>query len=222
MQLQFTGRNINMFRAEDTMSVMAASLCQDGYAMIDHAFSEDVPYLLNDRVQTLTAIDAMQRAGIGRGDDYLKRKTVRGDQIHWLTEEHCSEVLWVQTMAQLRIELNRALLLGLFSYESHFSHYPPGAFYKKHSDAFRGEANRILSTVYYLNPDWADGDGGELVIYNQSGEEIERVQPVFNRLVVFLSEEFPHEVRATSKDRYSIAGWFRMNTSNAVRVDPPY
>jgi SM-20-related protein len=40
-------------------------------------------------------------------------------------------------------------------------------------------------------------------------------------LVVFLSEEFPHEVLPTATDRYSIAGWFRVNTSSAERVDPP-
>jgi SM-20-related protein len=210
-----------MFKADKTVSLLADSLRTHGYAIIDNAFYDDVPYVLSDRLNTLAEVDAMHRAGIGRRDDLTQREDIRGDEIHWLTDAHTSEALWVRTMAQLRIELNRHLLLGLFSYESHFSHYPAGAFYKTHTDSFRGEANRVLSTVFYLNPDWKVGDGGELVIYSESGEELERVVPVFNRLVVFLSEEFPHEVLPTATDRYSIAGWFRVNTSSAERVDPP-
>lgn len=48
--------------------------------------------------------------------------------------------------------LNRHLLLGLFSFESHFTHYRAGDFYKQHQDAFKGQANRILSLVVYLIP----------------------------------------------------------------------
>jgi SM-20-related protein len=47
------------------------------------------------------------------------------------------------------------------------------------------------------------------------------VQPLHGTVVVFLSEEFPHEVLPASRDRYSIAGWFRVNGSTAERVDPP-
>lgn len=210
-----------MFKADDPLRKIVNCLTRDGYAIIDDVFNDNMSYLLGDRLHTLMAADAMRRAGIGRGDAHMTREDVRGDEIHWLTEEHQSEILWVQSMAYLRSELNRELLLGLFSYESHFSHYPPGAFYKKHADSFRGEANRVLSTVYYLNPDWVKGDGGELVMYNDADEVVERIEPVFNRLVVFLSEEFPHEVLPTMKDRYSIAGWFRVNSSSFERPDPP-
>ncbi|MEC7468361.1 MAG: 2OG-Fe(II) oxygenase, partial [Pseudomonadota bacterium] len=33
--------------------------------------------------------------------------------------------------------------------------------------------------------------------------------------------EFPHEVLPATRDRFSIAGWFRVNNSTAQRVDPP-
>lgn len=39
--------------------------------------------------------------------------------------------------------------------------------------------------------------------------------------MLFLSEEFPHEVLPASRERYSIAGWFRVNGNGAGRVDPP-
>ena len=112
------------------------------------------------------------------------------------------------------------LFLGLFNFESHFAVYRPGDFYRRHLDAFRGDSNRVLSLVTYLNSDWDPEDGGELVIYPQD-EPALRVTPGFGTLVLFLSASFPHEVLAARRERYSVAGWFRLNTSTDERVDPP-
>ncbi|MGB0443129.1 MAG: 2OG-Fe(II) oxygenase, partial [Pseudohongiellaceae bacterium] len=114
------------------------------------------------------------------------------------------------------------LFLGLFSFESHFSHYQSGDFYRKHLDAFKGEANRVLSLVTYLNRGWEPDQGGELVIYSpEDGTELVKVTPMFATLVLFLSEEFNHEVLSTSRNRYSVAGWFRLNGSIKDSIDPP-
>lgn len=43
--------------------------------------------------------------------------------------------------------------------------------------------------------------------------------PRAGTLVVFLSEDMPHEVLETQRERYSIAGWFRVNGSDSVRLD---
>ena len=69
----------------------------------------------------------------------------------------------------------------------------------------------MLTTVLYLNPEWQPGDGGQLLIYAPDSDKvIETVNPNFGTFVIFLSEQFPHEVVRTSSDRYSIAGWFRL------------
>jgi len=117
--------------------------------------------------------------------------------------------------------MNLRLFLGLFDYECHYAYYDAGAFYKKHVDAFRGSNTRILSTVLYLNPDWTPDDGGELVMYTPDGQSvIDTIAPRFDRLVVFLSEEFPHEVLPTKVYRYSLTGWFRKNNSMIDSIDP--
>jgi SM-20-related protein len=147
---------------------------------------------------------------------------VRTDAICWINGDSAAGRDWLAWAEALREYLNRELLLGLFSFESHFAHYRPGDFYRKHKDAFRGESNRVLSVVVYLNPGGQSEEGGELRVYTGApvGETI-RVQPLLGTLVVFLSEEFPHEVLPATRDRYSIAGWFRVNGSTATRVDPP-
>jgi SM-20-related protein len=202
-------------------SRIAERLRSHGYCVIDQAFDPALTNSLQQYAAALQAEGDMQRAGIGRGDDQILKSDVRKDRIHWLTAGTPAAAQWLATMESMRLFLNQELLLGLFSYESHIAHYAPGDFYRKHLDAFQGESNRILSTVYYLNADWQPENGGELVIYDTDDRELERVSPAFNRLVIFLSEEFPHEVKPALADRYSIAGWFRLNGSSRDRVDPP-
>lgn len=167
--------------------------------------------------------EQVQKAGIGRGEDYLKNHFIRRNKICWINGESSAGQAWLSWTDGLKTFLNRRLFLGLFSFESHFAHYRPGDFYRRHYDAFRGEANRVLSVVAYFNSNWTSSDGGELVLYkNEEDREGIKVIPLLGTLVIFLSEEFPHEVLPANRDRYAIAGWFRVNASQKRFVDPPF
>ncbi|MDH5172415.1 MAG: 2OG-Fe(II) oxygenase, partial [Gammaproteobacteria bacterium] len=48
-----------------------------------------------------------------------------------------------------------------------------------------------------------------------------KVTPALGTVAVFLSEDFEHEVLPARRDRFSIAGWYRVNSSSARRADPP-
>jgi SM-20-related protein len=158
-------------------------------------------------------------AEIGRGSEQQRIREVRRDLIHWLDRRDPSLAAWRDWTEALRCHLNRQLFLGLFSFESHLAHYRPGDFYRKHRDAFRGEANRVVSVVCYLNEHWSEGDGGELVLYTDLGAVT--VQPRYRTLALFLSEEILHEVKPAMRDRFSVTGWYRLNSSSIDRVDPP-
>ncbi|MBD2857376.1 2OG-Fe(II) oxygenase [Spongiibacter sp. KMU-158] len=163
-------------------------------------------------------------AGIGRSGDFQKNRFVRSDEIHWFTGADELERDYLDWMESLREAMNRRLFLGLFDYECHFARYAPGAFYKKHLDAFQGRTNRVLSTVTYLNPGWTVADGGQLLIYDKrDGEEqvVDSILPLMGTLVVFLSDRVPHEVVVAHRQRYSIAGWFRVNDSINGQLNPP-
>ena len=117
-------------------------------------------------------------------------------------------------MEALRLGLNTALFLGLFDYECHYAIYEKGADYAKHSDVLQGKKNRILTTVLYLNEDWHACDGGELVVFEPTGNSvIATVNPTFGTMIIFLSESFPHEVLMSHSTRRSISGWFRVSGS---------
>lgn len=197
-------------------------LLRSGVSIIQDALPMSTIAPLLERVASLPEYE-FNHAGTGRKQDHQLNQFVRRDQIHWLEPSHPQEQLWFEWMDGLKNHINKNLMMGLFSYESHFAQYQSGAFYKKHMDAFKGQANRVLSTVLYLNPNWQSYYGGELVIYDEHDHEKEmiRVSPNFGTLVVFLSEEFPHEVLPASQLRYSIAGWFRVNNSSLNQIDPP-
>lgn len=201
---------------------IAKNIEDKGYSIHPNALPLALADSLWQHLQTMPS-HKFQEAGIGREVNHTRNNFVRTDEICWINGETAVGQRWLAWTNALQRFLNQRLFLGLFSFESHFAHYAPGDFYKKHMDAFNGEANRILSLVVYLNPDWLPNDGGELVMYTdpQSQQHTLKVIPGFGTIVLFLSEEFPHEVLAAKRDRYSIAGWFRVNTSHTDRVDPP-
>ena len=176
---------------------------------------------LQQRIAQLDAEDALKRAGIGRDQDHQINRDIRQDHIRWLQSNQPAEQEYLAWMEALRSGINRRLFMGLFDYECHFAHYPEGAFYKQHLDAFKGRTNRVLTTVYYLNDQWQSDQGGELVLYAEDGKTVlEKVLPETGTLLIFLSDRFPHEVLPTQRDRYSIAGWYRVNNSLNAQIDP--
>lgn len=200
---------------------MADAIRLHGYCVVENALPENVLRLLQEKMQRTPEFE-FTPAGIGRKLDKTRDATVRRDEIIWIFNDSDAGRAWLSWTAQLQCYLNRHLLLGLFSFESHFAHYPVGAFYLKHLDAFVGERNRRLSVVVYLNEDWVSDNGGELVIYAEDGEQvIAKVLPEAGTMVMFLSEEFPHEVLPAKRERYSVAGWFRVNASIGGNIDPP-
>ena len=200
---------------------IAQNLSAKGCSVHAKALNDDLLRALSGHLMDMPS-SKFKQAGIGRDEDHTLKDTVRGDEICWINDESKAETAWLSWAESLQQYLNRRLFLGLFSFESHFAHYAPGDFYKKHQDAFNGEANRVLSIVLYLNEQWNEEDGGELLIYSDEAESpVIKVIPGYGTLVIFLSEEFPHEVLPATRDRYSIAGWFRVNNSSASRVDPP-
>ncbi|HET6283198.1 MAG TPA: 2OG-Fe(II) oxygenase [Polyangia bacterium] len=127
----------------------------------------------------------------------------------WLDHSREADHLYLTAMEDLCISLNRQLYLGLLDYQCHYAIYGAGTHYDKHLDALAGQKNRLLSTVVYLNSEWAVADGGELILYRgEDASAVARILPRPGLMVLFLSEDFPHEVLTANRSRHSIAGWF--------------
>ena len=190
---------------------VADSLALNSYAIIDNFLSDEEALDCLDVLQENKEEGNFKKAGIGTLGMHQIDKTIRGDEIKWLDNQNlspASQVYMDQVGAMMRY-FNRTLFLSLKDFECHFAHYPSGTFYKRHLDLLKLSDHRKLSFVFYLNPNWKEGDGGELLLYLQeNGEEkTVTVNPILGRLVVFRSEILEHEVALVHKSRHSITGW---------------
>jgi SM-20-related protein len=192
---------------------ICTAIAGDGCAVEADFLPHATVAALANEARRRDAAGEFHAAGIGRGTERVQRSDVRGDRILWLDEGSAKPVqqpLW-QALDALRAALNEKLLLGLFSFEAHYALYPPGAFYRRHRDQFRGCAassdDRVISCVIYLNQDWSPADGGALRIYDD--ELVRDVLPVAGTMACFLSDRFEHEVLPATRERLALTGWFR-------------
>lgn len=188
--------------------IIADKLVNEGHIIIENALEKHLCSTLylkakNEQAYKQAAISQTAKAHIDTNK--------RSDKTKWIDEDGEAQSEYLSFMQGLQTHLNRSLYLGLSYYESHFAIYEKGDFYEKHLDSFKGFKNRVVTSVYYLNEEWNEEDGGELIIYDKNNQEITKVLPKADTLVVFLSEKFPHEVLPAKKKRYSIAGWFRVD-----------
>jgi len=184
------------------------ALVKDGFIVIDEALDAN---LAKELLNFAREQNNYKQAGISSALDTHIDKTRRSDKILWLNEDNSVQSKFLDFTSRLQKSINQELYMGLSYYESHFAIYNEGDYYEKHLDSFKNSKNRVVTTVYYLNEQWNQSDGGELVIYDKNDNVLSKVLPKQNTLIIFLSDKFPHEVLATKKTRYSIAGWFRVD-----------
>ncbi|MCM0611847.1 2OG-Fe(II) oxygenase [Marinobacter sediminum] len=201
--------------SEQWLDELADGLCSHGWVTLDvrERMGTGLLQALAAEVGILHRTDAMKKAGIGRGNDLMRDRSVRRDKIAWLQGITTPQAALFEFLDALREGLNRRLFLGLKRFETHYATYQPGDFYKKHLDSFQGRASRVVSLVLYLNENWQAADGGALQVFNQENdnEVCGLVLPELGRMALFLSEEIPHEVLPANRTRYSLACWFRQD-----------
>src|SRR5262249_34925648 len=148
----------------------------------------DAALAMLERVRALP----LRAAAVGRE----RHAGVRGDDIAWLDDDGRFEAL--------RLALNREAWLGLDRFELQAARYQAGAAYPRHRDAFRGGPSRRITAIWYLNSEWSGG--GELRLHLPEGPL--DLAPLFDRLVVFLSEELEHEVLPATAERWAVTAWY--------------
>lgn len=201
--------------SEAWLDTLAAGLTEPGWMSLDvrEQLGQRLLQGLLEEVRILDVTESMKEAGIGRGADLTRDRSVRRDRIAWLQGVTVPQQALLRFLDEVRAGLNRRLFLGLKRVESHYATYHPGDFYRRHVDSFAGRASRVVSLVLYLNDAWASTDGGALQIYNRDNpnEVCGTVLPEMGRMALFMSEDIPHEVLPANRIRYSLACWFRQD-----------
>lgn len=198
--------------AENTiLAGIIDDLAGPGYSVCDDFMDDALWREMAEEGRQLYSARRFRPAGIGAGETKSLNAGIRGDSIFWLDPAQASDTqrACLARFDELRKTVNRELYLGLRDFEAHLALYPPGSFYRKHLDQFRGVDARQLTVVFYLNPEWGEDDGGELRIYLDEEGACQDIHPKGGRLLTFLSARFYHEVLPARRERMSLTGWFK-------------
>ncbi|MFN0082982.1 MAG: 2OG-Fe(II) oxygenase [Ferruginibacter sp.] len=166
---------------------------------------------LQQNIAQLQKDDLMTFAGVGNEVVMDIKQKMRGDKIYWMDKSH-DNIFEQQFLFQMEgfIErLNSTCYAGINDYEFHYAVYEEGSGYKRHKDQFKNDSNRKYSLINYLNNDWLEQDGGQLMIYQNN--ESQTIQPHSQTAIFFKSDEMEHEVAMANRRRMSISGWLKQS-----------
>lgn len=164
---------------------------------------------LQQNIAQLQKDDKMTFAGVGNEVVMDTKQKMRGDKIYWMDKSHDNifEQEFLFQMEGFIDRLNSTCYAGINDYEFHYAVYEEGSGYKRHKDQFKNDSNRKYSLINYLNNDWQQQDGGQLMIYQNN--ESQTIQPQSQTAVFFKSDEMEHEVTLANRRRLSISGWLK-------------
>jgi SM-20-related protein len=195
---------------ENSFETLIASYLENKVGISEHFLSNGLANSLKQNLIKLNNEQQLNAAGIGNSKLPSYDGAIRSDSIYWLDKKHNNEF---ENEFFAKIEafisyLNRSCFAGITGYEFHYSLYESGDFYLKHLDQFKNNPSRKYSMISYLNSNWQEGDGGELLIHQELGSN-QKISPIQGKTIFFKSDELLHEVLITQKTRMSITGWLK-------------
>lgn len=172
-----------------------------GFAMLDDAYSPE--YQQQVLAECSQNLDQFREAAIQNG----VVSKIRSDHILWIHEDLSIAQQHTQTLLALAEQFNQTFYLGIREVEAHFASYQAGSFYALHRDNPQQKNDRVISTVYYLHPEWQADWGGQLRLQDKHGAW-HIIEPHPNRIAIFQSDLL-HEVLPATQQRLSITAWLR-------------
>lgn len=193
----------------DGFEALIATYIENKVGIANHFLSDQLANDLKDNLIALQQKSLLLHAGTGNAENISYDATVRSDSIYWLDKKHNDpheNAFFLQIEAFIAY-LNESCYAGITGYEFHYALYEKGDFYLKHFDQFQSNSSRKFSMISYLNTDWKEEDGGELLIHQLNNNQ--KITPTQGKTVFFKSDELAHEVLKTQHTRMSITGWLK-------------
>ena len=194
---------------ENSFEDLIASYIENKVGISEHFLSDALANSLKQNLITLSQQNLLIEAGTGNSETISYDSAVRSDSIYWLDKKH-NNAFQNEFFAQIEafiIYLNQSCYAGITGYEFHYSLYEKGDFYLKHLDQFKNNPSRKYSMISYLNSNWQESDGGELLIHQLNNNQ--KIAPTQGKTIFFKSDELVHEVLVTQNIRMSITGWLK-------------
>jgi SM-20-related protein len=194
---------------DDSFETLIASYIENKVGIAEHFISDALAEHLKENLLLLHKKQQLVAAGTGNDRKLTHNAMVRNDVIYWLDKKNNNAYeneFFVQIEAFIDY-LNASCYAGITGYEFHYSLYETGSFYRKHLDQFQDNTSRQFSMISYLNNNWKEADGGELLIHQLGNDQ--KIAPTQGKTVFFKSNELVHEVLVTNEWRMSVTGWLK-------------
>ena len=194
---------------ENSFETLIASYIENKVGVCQHFLSDELANHLKENLLSLHNENKLVTAGTGNENKLIHNAGIRNDVIYWLDKKNNNEyeqAFFVQIEAFIDY-LNTSCYAGITGYEFHYSLYETGSFYRKHLDQFQDNSSRQFSMISYLNANWQENDGGELLIHQKDNDQ--KIAPTQGKTVFFKSNELVHEVLVTNERRMSVTGWLK-------------
>lgn len=194
---------------QEKFDLLIDSYLQDNIGITAGFLNKPLSDGLYQNILQLQEDNMMQASGIGNNEHKDDNQKMRSDKIYWMDKSHDNvfEQEYLQLAEDFISRLNNTCYTGINDYEFHYAVYEEGSFYKRHKDQFKNDSNRKYSFISYLNENWLDTDGGQLMIYQDDKEQ--KIQPHASTAVFFKANEMEHEVLIANRARMSITGWLK-------------
>jgi Rps23 Pro-64 3,4-dihydroxylase Tpa1-like proline 4-hydroxylase len=194
---------------ENSFETLIASYIENKVGIAQHFLSDQLANSLKQNLLSLQQQSLLLSAGTGNAEQVSYDTAVRSDSIYWLDKKNNNPFenqFFIQIEAFIKY-LNQSCYTGITGYEFHYALYEKGDFYLKHLDQFKNNPSRKYSMITYLNANWQESDGGELLIHQLGANQ--KIAPTQGKTVLFKSDELVHEVLLTQNTRMSITGWLK-------------
>jgi SM-20-related protein len=194
---------------DEKFEELIGSYIDNQIGISNHFITKELAFLLQQNLKMLDNGDRLKIAGIGNQLVKDPGQDKRGDKIFWIDNQskEPSERAFLNQIDQFIEYLNATCYVGINAYEFHYALYDTGSSYQRHFDQFKNNTDRKFSLIHYLNTDWLNEEGGELLIYKEN--KVEKIFPEMQKAVFFKSDSCEHEVSKSSRPRMSISGWLK-------------
>jgi SM-20-related protein len=194
---------------DDKFDELIGTYIQNRIGISNHFISKELAVSLHKNLLALDEEDKMKTAGIGNLFVKDRDQDKRGDKIFWIDNQsdEFSERAFLNQINLFIEHLNDTCYTGINAYEFHYALYETGSYYRRHVDQFQNNSDRKFSMIHYLNADWKEDEGGELLIYHEN--KTDKIFPEMQKAVFFRSEDCEHEVSRSTRPRMSISGWLK-------------
>ena len=196
-----------------TPSILA-TLRTQGYAVIDNVFGSEIALQLRDEVKALrnymhkNHTHLVGGSGSGNNRSLIPKKDIyEAELLQPETQALAPMCSLLQHDSTLRKALSPAFSTPLDQAIKLQWNAGDGGCFPMHFDTDAAIDTRLITAIWYQNPDWKPEHGGQLQLYPFPVGPAVDLSPILDRMVLFSSRKMVHRVLPSFADRYCFTIW---------------